>query len=89
MPYFCVMADVHSKETRSYNMSRIRSKDTKPEMLVRSFLSVIGQRATNAMTYRDSSQRSIKVFRRHSFILQTALYHVVARNEAISAHAHQ
>ena len=30
--------DVHSKETRSYNMSRIRSKDTKPEMLVRKFL---------------------------------------------------
>jgi DNA mismatch endonuclease (patch repair protein) len=32
------MADVHSKETRSYNMSRIRSKDTKPEMVVRKFL---------------------------------------------------
>jgi DNA mismatch endonuclease (patch repair protein) len=32
------MADVHSKETRSYNMSRIRGKDTKPEMLVRRFL---------------------------------------------------
>jgi DNA mismatch endonuclease, patch repair protein len=32
------MADVHSKKTRSYNMSRIRSKDTKPEMLVRKFL---------------------------------------------------
>jgi len=32
------MADVHSKEIRSYNMSRIRSKDTKPEMLVRKFL---------------------------------------------------
>jgi DNA mismatch endonuclease, patch repair protein len=32
------MADVHSKESRSYNMSRIRSKDTKPEMLVRRFL---------------------------------------------------
>src|ERR1700710_2293127 len=32
------MADVHSKEIRSYNMSRIRSKDTKPEMLVRRFL---------------------------------------------------
>jgi DNA mismatch endonuclease, patch repair protein len=32
------MADVHSKETRSYNMSRIRSKDTKPEILVRKFL---------------------------------------------------
>ena len=32
------MADVHSKATRSYNMSRIRSKDTKPELLVRKFL---------------------------------------------------
>lgn len=32
------MADVHSKETRSYNMSRIHSKDTKPEMLVRKYL---------------------------------------------------
>ena len=32
------MADVHSKETRSYNMSRIRSTDTKPEMLVRKYL---------------------------------------------------
>lgn len=32
------MADVHSKEVRSYNMSKIRGKDTKPEMLVRKFL---------------------------------------------------
>ncbi len=32
------MADVHSKATRSYNMSRIKSKDTKPELLVRKFL---------------------------------------------------
>jgi DNA mismatch endonuclease, patch repair protein len=32
------MADVHTKATRSYNMSRIRSKDTKPELLVRKFL---------------------------------------------------
>lgn len=32
------MTDNLSKETRSYNMSRIRSKDTKPEMLVRKFL---------------------------------------------------
>jgi len=38
------MTDVHSKETRSYNMSRIRSKDTKPEMLVRKFLHAIGFR---------------------------------------------
>ena len=32
------MADVHDKKTRSYNMSRIRAKDTKPELLVRKFL---------------------------------------------------
>jgi DNA mismatch endonuclease (patch repair protein) len=38
------MADVHSKETRSFNMSRIRSKDTKPELLVRKFLFAKGFR---------------------------------------------
>jgi len=32
------MTDVHDKATRSFNMSRIRSKDTKPEMIVRRFL---------------------------------------------------
>ena len=30
--------DVHSKETRSYNMSRIKGKNTKPEILVRKYL---------------------------------------------------
>ncbi|PKN95756.1 MAG: very short patch repair endonuclease [Chloroflexi bacterium HGW-Chloroflexi-5] len=32
------MADVHNKTTRSYNMSRIKGKNTKPEMIVRKFL---------------------------------------------------
>ena len=32
------MADNHSPSVRSYNMSRIRSKDTKPEELVRKYL---------------------------------------------------
>ena len=32
------MADVHSKSVRSYNMSRIKGKNTKPEILVRKFL---------------------------------------------------
>jgi DNA mismatch endonuclease, patch repair protein len=32
------MPDIHSPATRSYNMSRIKSKDTKPEMVVRRFL---------------------------------------------------
>lgn len=38
------MADVHTKEIRSYNMSRIKGKNTKPEMLVRSFLHAQGFR---------------------------------------------
>jgi len=32
------MTDVHDKQTRSYNMSQIKGKNTKPEMLVRRFL---------------------------------------------------
>lgn len=32
------MADVHTREKRSYNMSRIRGKDTKPEEIVRKYL---------------------------------------------------
>ncbi|MEI6815362.1 MAG: DNA mismatch endonuclease Vsr [Bacteroidota bacterium] len=32
------MADIFDKETRSYVMSRIRSKDTKPELQVRKYL---------------------------------------------------
>lgn len=32
------MADVHSKDVRSYNMSRIKGKDTAPEVMVRKYL---------------------------------------------------
>lgn len=32
------MADVHTPEKRSYNMSRIKGKDTKPEEIVRKYL---------------------------------------------------
>jgi DNA mismatch endonuclease (patch repair protein) len=38
------MADVHDKATRSYNMSQIKGKNTKPEMLVRRFLHAHGFR---------------------------------------------
>jgi DNA mismatch endonuclease, patch repair protein len=38
------MTDVLSPEQRSYNMSRIRSKDTKPELIVRSILVKLGFR---------------------------------------------
>ncbi|MEZ0542560.1 hypothetical protein [Fibrella arboris] len=40
------MADVHTPEQRSYNMSRVRSKDTKPELIVRKFLHVHGFQLT-------------------------------------------
>jgi DNA mismatch endonuclease, patch repair protein len=42
--YLCSMADVHSKATRSYNMSQIKGKNTKPELLVRKFLHAQGFR---------------------------------------------
>lgn len=45
------MTDVHSPETRSYNMSRIRSKNTKPEEKVRKYLFAKGFR------YRKNDKR--------------------------------
>jgi len=38
------MADNHSPQVRSYNMSRIRNKNTKPEVIVRKFLFAQGLR---------------------------------------------
>ncbi len=43
--------DVHDKETRSYNMSRIKGKDTKPEEIVRMYLFSKGFR------YRKNDKR--------------------------------
>ena len=38
------MTDVHDIETRSFNMSMIKGKDTKPEIIVRKFLFKNGYR---------------------------------------------
>ena len=38
------MTDVLTKEQRSFNMSRIRAKDTKPEIIVRSIVHQLGYR---------------------------------------------
>jgi DNA mismatch endonuclease (patch repair protein) len=38
------MADVHTTAQRSFNMSRIKGKNTRPEMLVRKFLHANGFR---------------------------------------------
>ena len=43
--------DVHDKKTRSYNMSMIKGKDTKPEELVRKYLFSKGYR------YRKNDKR--------------------------------
>ena len=43
--------DVHDKETRSYNMSSIKGKDTKPEEIVRKYLFSQGFR------YRKNDRR--------------------------------
>jgi DNA mismatch endonuclease (patch repair protein) len=40
------MADVHNRRQRSYNMSQICSRHTKPGMLVRKFLHADGYRYT-------------------------------------------
>ncbi len=45
------MTDVHDKVTRSYNMSRIRNKNTQPEILVRKFL------FANGFRYRINDKR--------------------------------
>jgi DNA mismatch endonuclease, patch repair protein len=38
------MADVHTPDQRRFNMSRIRSRDTKPEIIVRKLVHAMGYR---------------------------------------------
>ncbi len=45
------MVDVHNRETRSYNMSRIKDKDTKPELLIRKYL------FANGFSYRLNDKK--------------------------------
>jgi len=45
------LADVHTPEKRSYNMSQVRNKDTKPEEIVRKYLFSQGFR------YRKNDKR--------------------------------
>ena len=45
------MADIHDKKTRSFNMSRIRNKNTKPEEIVRKYL------FTHGLRYRKNDKR--------------------------------
>lgn len=70
--------DVHSKETRSFNMSRIKGKNTKPEILVRKYLFSQGLR------YRLYSK---KLPGRPDIVLQK--YHTVIFIHGCFWHGHE
>ena len=61
------MADVHSPQQRSYNMSRIRGRDTKPELLVRSLVHQMGFRFR--LHRRDLPGRPDLVLPRHRKVI--------------------
>ena len=61
------MADVLTKEQRSYNMSQIRNKDTRPEMLVRSIVHRLGYRY--ALHRKDLPGKPDMVLTRHRKII--------------------
>lgn len=61
-------ADVHSPERRSFNMSRIRGRDTKPEMLIRRGLHARGFRFR--LHARDLPGRPDLTFPKHRAVIQ-------------------
>lgn len=61
------MVDVHTPEQRSRNMSRIRSKDTRPELIVRSVVHRLGFRFR--LHRRDLPGTPDLVFPRHRKVI--------------------
>ncbi len=61
------MTDVLTKEQRSYNMSQIRNKDTRPEILVRSIVHRLGYRY--ALHRKDLPGKPDMVLTRHRKII--------------------
>jgi len=61
------MTDVHRCEQRSFNMSRIRGRDTKPELLVRSIVHQLGFRFR--LHHRDLPGKPDLVLSRHRKII--------------------
>lgn len=59
--------DVHDKPTRSYNMSKIKSRDTKPELKVRSFCHRLGLRFR--LHDKDLPGKPDLVFPKHRTVL--------------------
>lgn len=61
------MADIHTQEQRRYNMSRIRAKNTRPEMIVRSIAHRSGYRFR--LHRKDLPGTPDLVFPRHNKII--------------------
>jgi DNA mismatch endonuclease (patch repair protein) len=70
------MVDVLTKEQRSFNMSRIRNKNTRPEIIVRSIVHRMGYRY--ALHRKDLSGRPDMVLTRHHKIIfvQSCFWHM-------------
>jgi DNA mismatch endonuclease (patch repair protein) len=61
------MVDVHTQQQRSYNMSKIRNKNTKPEIIVRSIVHRMGYRYS--LHRKDLSGRPDMVLTKHRKII--------------------
>jgi DNA mismatch endonuclease (patch repair protein) len=61
------MADVHTPEQRSFNMSRIRSRNTKPELFVRKFLHAQGFRYR--LHVKDSARQTRYCFTKYKTVI--------------------
>ncbi len=53
-----VIMDVHNKQTISFNMSMIKGKDTKPEIIVRELVDRFGVQLPNEQTSNHSLRSS-------------------------------
>ena len=61
------MTDVHEPEIRSYNMSQIKGKDTKPEIIVRKYLHAKGFRFR--LHYKDLPGKPDIVLRKYDTVI--------------------
>ena len=59
--------DVHDKKTRSYNMSRIKNKDTKPELILRKICHRMGLRYR--LNKKLFNTRPDLIFKKHKTVI--------------------
>ena len=59
--------DIHSKNVRSFNMSRIKNKNTKPEILIRKLCHKLGLRFR--VNQKLFNTRPDIVFKKHKYVI--------------------